>query len=66
MEKGIRKGITKGIAEGKAKGEEKKQKEIILRMLETGFTPADISKATGLSEQEIARFNQSGLTSPDD
>ena len=65
MEKGMRKGMRKGEAKGKAEGEEKKQKEIALRMLEIGFTPSDIAKATNLSEQEIARLNQNGLTSPD-
>ena len=56
-EQGMAEGIAKGKAEGMAKGEEKKQKEIALRMLETGFTLADTAKATGLSEQEIARLN---------
>ena len=64
--KGKAEGMKKGIAKGKAEGKKQNQKEIALRMLETGFTSAEVSKATGLSEQEIARFNQSGLTSPDD
>ena len=50
-------GREEGKAEGKAEGEEKKQKEIALRMLETGYAPSEISKLTNLSEQEIARLN---------
>ena len=50
----IEHGREKGKAEGIAEGEAKKQKEIALRLLEAGFTSSDISKATSLSEQEIA------------
>ena len=50
-------GKEQGMAEGIAKGEEKKQKEIALRMLETGYKPSEISKLTSLSEQEIAHLN---------
>ena len=49
--------LEDGREEGITEGEEKKQKEIALRMLETGFTPADIAKATGLSEDEIRQLN---------
>ena len=49
--------LKHGMKKGKAEGEEKKQKEIALRMLETGFTLVDVSKATGLSEDEISRLN---------
>ena len=66
IEVGREKGMAEGIAKGKAEGKEQKQKEIALRMLETGYKPAEISKLTNFSEQEIAHFNQSGLTSPDD
>ena len=54
---GIAEGMAKGKAEGKAEGEERKQKEIALRMMETGYAPSEISKLTNLSEQEIARLN---------
>ena len=57
MTKGKTEGIAEGMAKGKAEGKEQNQKEIALRMLETGYAPSEISKLTSLSEQEIARLN---------
>ena len=59
-EKGMAEGIAKGKAEGIAEGEAKKQKEIALRLLEAGLTPAEISKATSLSKNEIDQLNGKG------
>ena len=53
----LKHGMKKGRTEGRAEGEEQKQKEIALRMLEAGYKPAEISKLTSLSEDEIGRLN---------
>ena len=53
----LKDGREEGMAKGKAEGMEQKQKEIALRMLETGYTSDEISKLTNLSEEEIGRLN---------
>ena len=42
-----------GFAEGKAKGKAEGKAEVAQNLLAMGMSVADISKATGLSEEEI-------------
>ena len=60
IRKGIQKGIQKGREEGIEKGMEKTKKEIALNLIKAGLNNETISKATGLSTEqiEILRKNQ--------
>ena len=48
-----KKGIEKGIEKGRQEGIEKGKREAAVRMLAKGFSIADISDITGLSEEQI-------------
>ena len=64
LEKGIAEGLEKGMAEGRAeglvegieKGREEERRETVAKLKALGITPAIISQATGLSEEEIEKL----------
>jgi predicted transposase/invertase (TIGR01784 family) len=60
MQKGIEEGMQKGIKEGIKEGMQKGIKEglylVARNMKQMGLPIADITKATGLSEKEIAEL----------
>lgn len=53
LAEGHAEGHAEGLAEGLAEGEAKKQREIAIQLKEMGMELAQISKATGLSEDVI-------------
>jgi len=52
-EAGLVEGIEKGIEQGIEKGIEQRDKQIVMRMLEKGYTITDINEATGIDAQYI-------------
>ena len=64
LEKGMAEGLEKGMAEGRAeglvegieKGREEERRETVAKLKALGITPAIISQATGLSEEEIEKL----------
>ena len=56
IEKGMAEGMEKGLAEGMEKGREKERRETAAKLKALGITPAIISQATGLSEEEIEKL----------
>ena len=46
----------KGIEQGRSEGEAKKQREIAKNLKDLGMAVAEIVKATGLSEVEVAKL----------
>ena len=68
LAKGIAEGLEKGMAEGRAegraeglvegieKGREEERRETVAKLKALGITPAIISQATGLSEEEIEKL----------
>ncbi len=50
-------GKEEGREEGRAEGEEKKSQEIASRLIAMGMEITDVSKATGLSEEELSQLN---------
>ena len=60
-EKGIREGREKGIREGREEGMQKvqeNQKEITLKLLKADMSVEKVSEITGLSRQEIQKFQE--------
>lgn len=57
FEQGIEQGIEKGREEGRAEG----QRELIKNLLASGLDISTISKATGLSEEEIENMTQESV-----
>ena len=53
---GFEKGIEKGIEEGIVKGREEALLQTAKNFLTLGISPADIAKATGLSEEQIRQL----------
>lgn len=53
-----KKGMEKGMEKGKKEGMEKGKKEVAKKLLVMGMAIADISQATGLSEEEILSVKQ--------
>ena len=57
IQKGMEKGIEKGIAEGMEKGMEKGMAEGVAKVArnlkQKGFSVAEITDATGLTEEQI-------------
>ena len=68
LAKGLAEGLEKGMAEGRAegraeglvegieKGREEERRETVAKLKALGITPAIISQATGLSEEEIEKL----------
>ena len=64
MAEGLEKGMAEGRAEGRAeglvegieKGREEERRETVAKLKALGITPAIISQATGLSEEEIEKL----------
>ena len=56
MEKGYNEGMEKGLAEGMEKGMQKGIYTVARNMKQMGLSLEDITKATGLSEKEIAEL----------
>ena len=53
IQEGILEGIQKGRKEGREEGMEKREKEIVLNLIKVGLNNETISKATGLSTEQI-------------
>ena len=51
--KGKKEGREEGREEGRAEGEERKSREIASRLIEMGMEIPDVSKATGLSMEQL-------------
>ena len=56
MEIGIAEGRAEGLVEGIEKGREEERRETVAKLKALGITPAIISQATGLSEEEIEKL----------
>ena len=56
--KGREKGRVEGREEGEKKGERKREREIAQRLLGLGMDTLSISQATGLSQEEIRKFDK--------
>ena len=56
VEFGIEKGIKKGIAQGIEKGVEKNKLEMVRNLLALNVSLEKISKASGLTEEEILQL----------
>ena len=56
IKEGMKKGMKEGIKEGKEKGIIERNKEIAKNMLESNVPISDISKYTGLTEEEIKKI----------
>ena len=57
VSEGITRGISQGISQGILQGEKEKQIEIAKKILKLGTVRIeDISKATGLTEEEISKL----------
>jgi flagellar biosynthesis/type III secretory pathway protein FliH len=56
MAEGMEKGLEKGLAVGMEKGREIERRETAAKLKALGITPAIISQATGLSEEEIEKL----------
>jgi predicted transposase/invertase (TIGR01784 family) len=57
-EEGLAEGKAAGLVEGEAKGETKKARETAVNLLSMGSSVEQISKATGLSQEEIRFLKQ--------
>ena len=55
-ERGIKLGDARGIKLGEKLGEERTKRENALRMLDKGFSIADVSECVNLSEAEVRRL----------
>ena len=55
-ERGIKLGEARGIKLGEKLGEERTKRENALRMLDKGFSIADVSECVNLSEAEVRRL----------
>jgi len=55
-EEGLQEGIEKGKLEGKIEGEKQKAIEIAKNLMKLNLSLSDISKATGLSIDEIEKI----------
>ena len=53
MEKGLQEGLEKGLQEGKKEGKKEEQIKIATELLKMNISVEDISRATGLSLEEI-------------
>ena len=59
LEEGLAKGLAKGLVKGREEGREERNMEVAINLLQLG-TPCEIvSKATGLSLEEIAKLKES-------
>lgn len=58
LEKGIEKGIEKGMKKGIEKGSKKRSFEIAKELLNMGFSVEQITRATGLTAEEIKLLNE--------
>ena len=56
LEKGMAEGRAEGLVEGIEKGREEERRETVAKLKALGITPAIISQATGLSEEEIEKL----------
>jgi len=53
---GFEKGMEKGVEKGREEGREEALFQIAKKLLSLGFSLADVTKATGLTEEQIQQF----------
>ena len=58
LEKGLEEGLEKGLEEGLEKGRQQERKTTARRLLERGFSQAEVAELTELSEDEVHKLAQ--------